>query len=59
MYTSENLQAMGSIYAQLTQLKGFNDPYQGAVWYVSAKKYHNNDQTNYALYIRWIKSGNW
>lgn len=29
MYTSENLQAMGSIYAQLTQLKGFNDPYQG------------------------------
>lgn len=43
MYTSENLQAMGSIYAQLTQLKGFNDPYQGAVRYVSAKKYHNND----------------
>ena len=29
MYTVENLEAMGSVYAQLTQLKGFNDPYQG------------------------------
>ena len=29
MYTTENLEAMGSVYAQLTQLKGFNDPYQG------------------------------
>ena len=28
MYTSENLQAMGSVYAQLTQLKGFNDPFK-------------------------------
>ena len=26
MYTVENLEAMGSVYAQLTQLKGFNDP---------------------------------
>ena len=29
MYTVENLEAMGSVYAQLTQLKGFNDPYKG------------------------------
>lgn len=29
MYTVENLETMGSVYAQLTQLKGFNDPYQG------------------------------
>ena len=29
MYTVENLEAMGSVYAQLTQLKGFNDPFQG------------------------------
>ena len=28
MYTSENLQAMGSVYAQLTQLKGFNDTFK-------------------------------
>nr|DAP33322.1 MAG TPA: hypothetical protein [Caudoviricetes sp.] len=28
MYTVENLEAMGSVYAQLTQLKGFNDPFQ-------------------------------
>lgn len=43
MYTSENLQAMGSIYAQLTQLKGFNDPYQGQCDMFPLKKYHNND----------------
>lgn len=29
MYTVENLETMGSVYAQLTQLKGFNDPFQG------------------------------
>lgn len=29
MYTVENLEMMGSVYAQLTQLKGFNDPFQG------------------------------
>ena len=29
MYTTENLEVMGSVYAQLTKLKGFNDPYQG------------------------------
>ena len=28
MYTVENLEAMGSVYAHLTQLKGFNDPFQ-------------------------------
>ena len=28
MYTVENLEAMGSVYVQLTQLKGFNDPFQ-------------------------------
>lgn len=29
MYTVENLEMMGSVYPQLTQLKGFNDPFQG------------------------------
>lgn len=29
MYTVENLEMMGSVYAQLIQLKGFNDPFQG------------------------------
>ena len=42
MYTVENLEAMGSVYAQLTQLKGFNDP-PGTMRYVPYEKYYNND----------------